>query len=631
MPKGGRSYGKKRPRGFGGIQKQFVQRVDPAGEALSEEESLAPPSASKRKIESPTRATPEGFTSGTCPVVLRSRPSGESPGSGQGSSERSNWILRGNRIVPCDSLVSLVSMVRHCPQHPLSISEDRDTVRGLVTRITVKCGCGWTHHLTDSYKSSHLSLNARSVFAMRLIGKGEVSLHTFCAVMDLPAGMKTQSYRKHVRAILDASNDAVRAEHLNCSEELCTLYSDGQLYIPPPIEDDEPCESGDEPCESGDEPCESGDEPCESGDEPCESGDEPCESGDEPCESGDDQSGCEPDSSMSPDGSDPSDSGEGEGESDGEECDENTILTPIWTTEPLDVTVTFDGTWSKRGFTALYGIVVVISWDTGRVLDSHLMSRHCGVCARQRRKLDSEEDFQEWYDFHESECAINHTGSAPVMETEGALVLWRRSVEFLNLRYVNVISDGDSKAIKAVQDDKPYGDGITIEKYECVGHVQKRVGAGIIKLKANAPMEPVTVVVKKAVKARKATKKRPAVKAQREVTKVVMKKVQIGGKGGITIGNAVLLQRFYGNAIRGNAGHLDDMVKACWAVFEHSISTDDAPQHGNCPKGEGSWGECKSWTLDSGLDHGLDYGLEYGLNSRLIFKLLAMVTSQDLD
>ena len=42
-------------------------------------------------------------------------------------------------------------------------------------------------------------------------------------------------------------------------------------------------------------------------------------------------------------------------------------------------------------------------------------------------------------------------------------------------------------------------------------------------------------------------------------------------------------------------------------------------------------GECKSWTLDSGLDHGLDYGLEYGLNSRLIFKLLAMVTSQDLD
>ena len=41
-------------------------------------------------------------------------------------------------------------------------------------------------------------------------------------------------------------------------------------------------------------------------------------------------------------------------------------------------------------------------------------------------------------------------------------------------------------------------------------------------------------------------------------------------------------------------------------------------------------GRCKSWTLDSGLDHGLDYGLvEYGLNSRLIFKLLAMVASHE--
>ena len=30
-------------------------------------------------------------------------------------------------------------------------------------------------------------------------------------------------------------------------------------------------------------------------------------------------------------------------------------------------------------------------------------------------------------------------------------------------------------------------------------------------------------------------------------------------------------------------------------------------------------GECKSWTLDSGLDHGLDYGLEYGLEYGLNF------------
>ena len=36
--------------------------------------------------------------------------------------------------------------------------------------------------------------------------------------------------------------------------------------------------------------------------------------------------------------------------------------------EPIDMTVTFDGTWSKTGFTAQYGAGVVAAWDTGRVL-----------------------------------------------------------------------------------------------------------------------------------------------------------------------------------------------------------------------------------------------------------------------
>lgn len=38
--------------------------------------------------------------------------------------------------------------------------------------------------------------------------------------------------------------------------------------------------------------------------------------------------------------------------------------------EPMDVidaTVTVDGTWSKRGLTAMHGGFVVISWETGEV------------------------------------------------------------------------------------------------------------------------------------------------------------------------------------------------------------------------------------------------------------------------
>ena len=37
--------------------------------------------------------------------------------------------------------------------------------------------------------------------------------------------------------------------------------------------------------------------------------------------------------------------------------------------ELVDVNVTCDGTWSKRGFMVLYGVVVVASWDTSKVLE----------------------------------------------------------------------------------------------------------------------------------------------------------------------------------------------------------------------------------------------------------------------
>ena len=55
--------------------------------------------------------------------------------------------------------------------------------------------------------------------------------------------------------------------------------------------------------------------------------------------------------------------------------------------ELFDVKVTCDGTWSKRSFTALYGVVVVVSWDTSKVLDVQLKSKFCSVCSA-RRQMD---------------------------------------------------------------------------------------------------------------------------------------------------------------------------------------------------------------------------------------------------
>ena len=54
--------------------------------------------------------------------------------------------------------------------------------------------------------------------------------------------------------------------------------------------------------------------------------------------------------------------------------------------------------------------------------------------------------------------------------------LARRSVATRKMRYVEFISDGDSKTIAMLNAEKPYGDGVEVEKHECVGHIQKRVG-----------------------------------------------------------------------------------------------------------------------------------------------------------
>ena len=118
-------------------------------------------------------------------------------------------------------------------------------------------------------------------------------------------------------------------------------------------------------------------------------------------------------------------------------------LRGVGPTEVIDVAVTCDGTWSKRGFTATHGAVMVISWESGQVLDFEIKSKHCSVCARNKMDEQSEE-FAEWWDGHQAVCEANHAGSSPAMECNAAVDIWRRLEETLHLRYTEIICDGDS-------------------------------------------------------------------------------------------------------------------------------------------------------------------------------------------
>lgn len=64
------------------------------------------------------------------------------------------------------------------------------------------------------------------------------------------------------------------------------------------------------------------------------------------------------------------------------------------------ITVSGDGSWWKRGFSSLFGIVSLIGWFTGKVVDVLVKSKYCKACEYWQKKTDTEE-YKEWAQSHE--------------------------------------------------------------------------------------------------------------------------------------------------------------------------------------------------------------------------------------
>ncbi|KAK3931711.1 Beta/gamma crystallin domain-containing protein 2 [Frankliniella fusca] len=65
--------------------------------------------------------------------------------------------------------------------------------------------------------------------------------------------------------------------------------------------------------------------------------------------------------------------------------------------EVLEITVSIDGSWHRRGHTSLYGFVAAIDVSTGLVIDYEILSKFCLMCslAIQQHGEDTDE-FREW-------------------------------------------------------------------------------------------------------------------------------------------------------------------------------------------------------------------------------------------
>ncbi|XP_032242112.1 uncharacterized protein LOC116620586 [Nematostella vectensis] len=229
-----------------------------------------------------------------------------------------------------------------------------------------------------------------------------------------------------------------------------------------------------------------------------------------------------------------------------------------------DISVSCDGTWARRGYQSLYGMVSAIGVETGKVVDYEVKSKVCYKC-RAKKDLDPlSQEYINWTESHAPNCTANFNKSSKAMESAGAVDMWNRSVTTNKLQYTEFVGDGDCSSFKDVSNSRPYG-AVNITKVECVGHIQKRMGGRLRRLKRD----------KKGQKLNDGK--------------------TIGGRNRLTDNLIDTFQRYYGKALRQNIGDVDGMERDVRAIWHHYASTEEKPQHHYCPAGSESW--CK-WQKD---------------------------------
>ena len=148
--------------------------------------------------------------------------------------------------------------------------------------------------------------------------------------------------------------------------------------------------------------------------------------------------------------------------------------------EIINTTISTDGSWQRRGFSSLNGLVTVIANDIGKCIDYRVKTKNCHACKLWKGKKRPKADH--FHKYHKS--LLNRTGSFGMMESNGILECFKSSVEKRQLRYLTYIGGGDTKSYQNVVGADPYP-GYSINKAECVGDVQKRVGKRSRNFKSN--------------------------------------------------------------------------------------------------------------------------------------------------
>ena len=225
---------------------------------------------------------------------------------------------------------------------------------------------------------------------------------------------------------------------------------------------------------------------------------------------------------------------------------------------------------AKRGYSSLNAVVSVISVEIGKVIEYRVLAKKCAQCTAWESRRGTG-DFDNFMSFHIEECLINHQGSAGAMESKRIVECFGSSLDKYNLRYTEYLGDGDTNSYHDVVNSKPHDD-IPVKKLECIGHIQKRVGARLLKVRKNGDFKELYEDDDEESNSKKRKKK----KSLRLIDKDINK-----------------LQNYYGIAIRSSTGDIVwNLKKSIAAAFYHCCEATSLEQrHQFCPKTVSSW--CK--------------------------------------
>ncbi|GBM55783.1 hypothetical protein AVEN_190363-1 [Araneus ventricosus] len=165
------------------------------------------------------------------------------------------------------------------------------------------------------------------------------------------------------------------------------------------------------------------------------------------------------------------------------------------------------------------------------------------------------------------------------------------------MRYMSVLSDGDSKTYQDLLELDVYDDSMNISKEECLNHEAKRLGTGL----------------------------RNKVKEWRS------RCVTNGGRKEGSLKESTIFKHsnFYRKAIKESVTDVQKMKTAIFASLFHNSSTYKAPKYNKCRIGVTSWGFYQS-TFPNNEEPKSHSSMKTNLSEQVLEKILTWLSNNEL-